>query len=55
VPHWPFDSAESARPQIVSSSATRKLTQYLESKLDDSVHDYCPAAFPRLRFAKISM
>jgi hypothetical protein len=27
----------------------------IESKLDDSAHDYCPAAFLRLRFAKISM
>jgi hypothetical protein len=27
----------------------------IESKLDDSTHDYCPAAFLRLRFAKISM
>jgi hypothetical protein len=27
----------------------------IEFKLDDSAHDYCPAAFPRFRFAKISM
>ena len=30
-------------------------TNDIESKLDDSAHDYCPAAFLRLRFAKISM
>jgi len=26
-----------------------------KANLDNRAHDYCPAAFPRLRFANISM